>query len=268
MERPPIDHSAAVRFMTGIRLSTEPANFCYSEGMKRAFITAATSSIGSAITRQLADQGYGLVLHYYSNKELAGLLAKASAADLLQADLKDPKDVLRMLASLKQMPKFDVIINNAGKSAELDENDISAWEAMLRVCAVVPGLIMAAVPELMNPGGVILNISSIYGNDRFGYTQMPAFNAGKAALNSLTRTYAKKLAPAYRVNAIAPGFVNSSWNKNYPPAERRRIEHALLTNKLVEPDDVADLACHIINNQAIDGEIIYLDGGQTLKSMS
>jgi 3-oxoacyl-[acyl-carrier protein] reductase len=235
--------------------------------MKRALITAATSSIGSVLSEHLSKLGYELVLHYHANKQLAERLAKGTSAELLTADLTDRSEIERLLESLQSMAKFDVIINNAGKSAVTDDRDMAMWELFFRMNAVVPALIMARAPDIMNSSGVIINVSSIYGHERFGAADMAAYDASKAALNSLTRTFAKKLAPDIRVNAIAPGFVDSAWNKNYSSVERQMIEAMQLTNRLVTPEQIADLAAHIIENPGLDGEIIYLDGGQTLKTL-
>jgi NAD(P)-dependent dehydrogenase (short-subunit alcohol dehydrogenase family) len=235
--------------------------------MKRAFITAATSSIGRVMARQLGREGYELVLHYHSNEQLAHQLAKETNATVVQADLMDGTAVDGLLTTLAGMGKFDVLINNAGKAYVLDDRDRQAWESTLRIGAVVPALLMASAAVIVNQGGVIINMSSIYGNERFGNRDMAAFNASKAALNSLTRTFAKKLAPGIRVNAIAPGSVASSWNEHYSAAELQRIENQLLTRTLIDPQQIADLVSHIIRNTALDGEVIYLDAGQTLQTI-
>jgi 3-oxoacyl-[acyl-carrier protein] reductase len=96
---------------------------------------------------------------------------------------------------------------------------------------------------------------------------MAAYDASKAALNSLTRTFAKKLAPRIRVNAVAPGYVDSKWNEDSSEEDRKRLGEEQLTGKLIVPQQVADLVMHIIQNSGLDGEVIYLDGGQTLRTI-
>lgn len=235
--------------------------------MKRVFISAATSSIGKVIARKFAAEGYELVLHYYSNKGLAERLADELKAKLVQADLSNEDDIARLIAELQNQPPFDVFVNNAGLSESIDETDLREWERILRVNSVVPAVLMAHADKLVADGGVIINISSVYGNERFGDTGLTAYDASKAALNSLTRTFAKKLAPRVRVNAIAPGYVDSRWNADYSEQRRQELAGEQLLQKFVDPEDVANLAHHIAANKSLDGEIIYLDCGITLKAI-
>lgn len=235
--------------------------------MKRALITSATSSIGKVIARTLADAGYELVLHYTSSEELATQLAADLKAEVLQADFGDRSSVEAFIDNLQSQPKFDVIINNAGVSRRNDDTKFDEWESIFRINAITPAVIMGYADELLNDGGVIINMSSIYGDERFGFVDMKAYDASKAALNSLTRTFAKQLAPRVRVNAIAPGYVDSRWNKDLNDKERQDLANEQLMRKFVTPQQVADLALHMIQNEGLDGEIIYLDGGQTLKTI-
>lgn len=235
--------------------------------MKRALVTSATSSIGRVIAQTLGAAGYELVLHYNTNKSLADQLASQLNASLIQADLTDINQINSLLSDLRQQDNFDVIVNNAGISRANDDHDMTEWETIFRTNAIFPALIMSYADELLNDNSVVINMSSIYGDERFGYIDMTAYDASKAALNSLTRTFAKKLAPGIRVNAIAPGFVDSRWNKDLSDDERQRLADEQLTRKLVTPQQIADLTLHIIQNEGLDGEIIYLDGGQTLKTI-
>lgn len=235
--------------------------------MKRALVTSATSSIGKVIARALSDAGYELALHYTTNEELARQLAAELRATILQADFGDKASVEAFIAALLQQPKFDVIINNAGVSRSNDDKKYDEWEVVFRINTVAPAVIMGYTSELVNDNGVIINMSSIYGDTRFGFVEMKAYDASKAALNSLTRTFAKQLAPRVRVNAIAPGFVDSRWNEGMSAEERQNLADEGLTRKFVTPQQVADLALHMIQNEALEGEIIYLDAGQTLKTV-
>lgn len=185
----------------------------------------------------------------------------------MKADLSNKDEIEDFMQKLIGQGKFDVIINNAGVSKSFDDKEIEDWGRILRINTVVPGLIMGNADRLVNDGGVIINISSVYGHERFGDKGLLGYSASKAALNSLTRTFAKKLAPKVRVMGVAPGYVNSKWNENYSPEERKRIEREQLIERLIEPQEVADLVVHIINNKALEGEIIYIDGGISLKTI-
>jgi 3-oxoacyl-[acyl-carrier protein] reductase len=235
--------------------------------MKRVLITASTSSIGRAITDMFAKAGYQLVLHYHENEKAAyKLMEQYNGTTLLRADLAEPTGITAFISALSDHAPFDVIVNNAGVSESGKEKDIAEWHRKLHINTIAPGMIMAHADELVASGGSIINISSIYGHERFGDKNFVIYNASKAALNSLTRTFAKKLAPRVRVNAIAPGYVDSTWNKNLPQKERAELaEDYQLTGQLISPEEVAGLALHMVENRGFDGEVVYLDGGQTLK---
>ena len=235
--------------------------------MKRALVTSATSSIGKVIARTLSNAGYELVLHYATNAILAGKLAAELKAEVLQANFEDKNNIKTFVQNLRNQPKFDVIINNAGVSRRNDDKKFDEWEAIFNINAITPAIIMGYANELVNDDGVIINMSSIYGDERFGFVEMKAYDSSKAALNSLTRTFAKQLAPRVRVNAIAPGYVDSRWNKDLGDKERQDLAGEMLMRKFVTPQQVADLALHMIQNESLDGEIIYLDGGQSLKTI-
>lgn len=235
--------------------------------MKRALVTSATSSIGQVVARTLAGAGYKLVLHYTTNEVLAEQLAAELKAEALQANFEDKAAVETFIENLRNRPKFDVIVNNAGVSRRNDDKKFDEWEAIFNINAITPAIIMGRTDELMNDSGVIINMSSIYGDERFGFVEMKAYDASKAALNSLTRTFAKQLAPHVRVNAVAPGYVESRWNKDLSDKERRDLADEMLMRKFVTPQQVADLVLHMIQNEGLDGEIIYLDGGQSLKTI-
>jgi 3-oxoacyl-[acyl-carrier protein] reductase len=229
--------------------------------LKKVLITAATSSIGKIIAKHFAKAGYSLVLHYNTNEKLANEIADSYSAELIQADLSDVKSAESFISSLKG-GDYDVIVNNAGLAKSINELDFNQWEEVLRVNTLVPTVIMAQAKDSMADKGCIINISSLYGHELFGELGLEAYDASKAALNSMTRTYAKKLAPHIRINAVAPGYVDSAWNAGMSEEERSKLKKDLLIEEFVDPEDVASLVLHVAENKSINGEVIYIDGGQ------
>jgi 3-oxoacyl-[acyl-carrier protein] reductase len=236
--------------------------------MKKVVITASTSSIGRVLAETFAKAGYLLFLHYHRDQATAEkMVEQYNNVTLLQADLSDPDGIESFISSLGEHAPFDVVINNAGVSESGKEKNITEWHRKLHINTIAPGLIMANADKLLAGGGAIINISSIYGHERFGDSNFVIYDATKAALNSLTRTFAKRLAPGVRVNAIAPGYVDSAWTKDLSASERAELADYQLTGKFVTPEEVASLALHMVDNKAFDGEVVYLDGGQTLKTI-
>lgn len=234
--------------------------------MKKVVITASTSSIGRVLAQTFAGAGYLLFLHYYRDQATAEkLVEQHNNVTLLQADLSNPHEIEKFVDALGEHGPFDVVVNNAGVSESGKEKDMAEWHRKLHINTVAPGFVMAHADKLLAGGGSIINISSIYGHERFGDSDFVIYDASKAALNSLTRTFAKKLAPRVRVNAIAPGYVDSAWTKDLSASERAELADYQLTGQFVTPQEVASLALYMVGNKAFDGEVVYLDGGQTLK---
>jgi NAD(P)-dependent dehydrogenase (short-subunit alcohol dehydrogenase family) len=236
--------------------------------MKKVLITASTSPIGRVIADTFAKAGYQLVLHYHKDGETAEkLMEQYNGTVLLQADLSEPAGITTLISTLSEHAPFDVIVNNAGVSESGKEKDIAQWHRKLHINTIAPGMIMAHADKLVSSGGAIINISSIYGHERFGAKNFVIYDASKAALNSLTRTFAKRLAPRVRVNAVAPGYVDSAWTKDLSQKERADLAGEQLTGQFVTPHEVAGLVLHMVENRGFDGEVVYLDGGQTLKTV-
>jgi NAD(P)-dependent dehydrogenase (short-subunit alcohol dehydrogenase family) len=94
-----------------------------------------------------------------------------------------------------------------------------------------------------------------------GEIQFAMYSASKAALNSLTMTYAKRWAPDIRVVGIAPGWVKSAWNKDMPAERVAQMISPQLTHKFIEPDEIANLMEAVITNKSINATTLAIDGG-------
>ena len=115
--------------------------------------------------------------------------------------------------------------------------------------------------------GKILNISSIYAEDKTAWQGKAGYAASKAAVNNLTRTFAKQLAPSILVNAIAPGYVDTeSWDE-FPKEVKERSKAEQLIERMINPSEIADMAVAIIKNDAMTGEVVVVDGGLSLKTV-
>lgn len=223
---------------------------------KRALVTAGTSSIGKVIVKTLQAKGYEVVVHYNTNEKLALELSQ----QVIQEDLSDDDEVEEFVDKAVNLGKYDVVVNNAGITQ-------GQWDEVLSVNVLTPAYVLTRAERLVNPGGVIINVSSVYGHENFGQVGFEAYSASKAAVNNMTKTFAKKLAPGIRVNAVAPGYVESKWNEGRSGEEKKNLARAHLTERLVTAQEVADVVMMLIQNQGINGEIVYVDGGLTLKTI-
>jgi 3-oxoacyl-[acyl-carrier protein] reductase len=242
-----------------------------------ALVTGAATGIGRSVAIALAKNGYDVVVNYSRSEDAAKVTAREAEAAgaktlLCRADVSDDNAVRAMLAAAeKEFGRLDVLINNAGTTADVEPKNFDAMtvDAWNRVFSVnVLGLFLvtrAATPLLKkSPNGCVVNTCSIAGL-RPSAQPLP-YAASKAAVANLTKTLANALGPQIRVNAVAPGWIEGEWMKrtlakNYEGLMARRAKYTPL-NRCCTEDDVADsMLSLILHNRFVTGEIIIVDGG-------
>ncbi|WFS04674.1 SDR family NAD(P)-dependent oxidoreductase [Rhizobium tumorigenes] len=239
-----------------------------------ALVTGSTSGIGAAIARRLAAEGYAIVVHSRTSVDaglaLAGMLPMAT---YIQADLAVDADRARLVAeAVAQWGRLDVLVNNAGISRVIPHSDLDAaspaiWHELYEVNVVAPfRLVAEAEPALRaaartaRPGSVV-NISSHAGIRPKG-ASIP-YAAAKAALNHTTRLMALSLAPDIRVNAVAPGLVDTPLTADWTAAQDVWRNHSPM-RRAATPDDIAQAVWMLVSSDYVTGEIMLLDGGLNL----
>jgi NAD(P)-dependent dehydrogenase (short-subunit alcohol dehydrogenase family) len=239
-----------------------------------ALVTGSTSGIGLAIARRLARDGFIVALHSRSSAAAGQKLAtELGAASYTSADLADDAECRRLVAEvLARHGRLDVLVNNAGVSGIIPHGALkqatpAVWRALYDVNVIAPFTLVAeaetalrAAAERGRPG-CVLNISSHAGVRPKG-ASIP-YAASKAALNHVTRLLAVALAPAIRVNALAPGLVDTPLTRSWEAAQLLWRERAPM-RRAARPDDIADLAAMIVASDYLTGEVIVADGGLNL----
>ena len=239
-----------------------------------ALITGSTSGIGAAIAHHLSAQGYGVILHSRSSvatgKELAATLPLAA---YIQADLADETERVRLVRqALEVWGRLDVLVNNAGVSRVIAHQDLAAassaiWHALHEINVVAPfhlvSLAESALRQAAARGkpGCVVNISSHAGVRPKG-ASIP-YAASKAALNHVTRLLAVSLAPAIRVNAVAPGLVDTPLTADWTAAQELWRNRSPM-RKAARPQDIAELVAMLVASDYLTGEILLADGGLNL----
>ena len=235
-------------------------------------ITGSTSGIGEGIARRLSSAGMQVVVHSRTSRQSGERLAAELGGTYLQADLADPGQARELPARVvATYGRLDVLVNNAGVSWPIPHDDLDAvtpeiWHQILDVNLIAPWLLTAgAGPYLRESprpgGGCILNITSHAGVRPKGSSS--PYAASKAALNHVTRLLASTLGPQVRVNAIAPGLVDTPMTATWNEA-RDTWRHRAPMRRAATPDDVAHLAATLIASSYVTGEVILLDGGLNL----
>lgn len=237
--------------------------------MKIAFITGGTKGIGLAVAKKLQKSGYTPVINYFSDDNTAKKVETEYGFITVKADVSDEKAVTAAVDGvIKKFGKIDVLINSAGiaprqsvlldvKGEEISRTvNVNLLGAMYTTKAVFKYM-------LERRSGVVVNISSVYG-ERCGACEA-VYSATKGGINAFTRAFAIEAASAnVRVNAVAPGFIDTDMNAHITEAERKSFCDELLLGRIGTPDDVADAVCFLVNATYVTGAIIPVDGGMNL----
>jgi 3-oxoacyl-[acyl-carrier protein] reductase len=243
---------------------------------KVALVTGAGVGTGRAVVLELARRGSDVAVNYSrSEAEAAATAEEARAlgvrATTVQADVGDDRQVRAMVAAtIAELGRLDVVVNNAGVTAFIPHAHLEGvaeadWERILGVNLKGPFyVIRAALPALRAGSGSIVNLSSIAGVHGIG-SSIP-YCASKAALNIMTVALARALAPEVRVNAVAPGFIDTRWWKGregYDTIKQLATDHTPL-KRICQPEDVARVVVDLATADLVTGQVLVVDGGMVI----
>lgn len=239
-----------------------------------ALITGSTWGIGKAIAQRLSQDGFTVVFHSRTSVAQGEQLAKACANALyIQADLADQAQTKQLIADvLSRCGRLDVLVNNAAINAVIPHKllkDATAeiWRNLYEVNVIAPFTLIAQAEQALRAAATaecpscIVNISS-HAGVRPKAASIP-YAASKAALNHVTQLLALSLAPDIRVNAIAPGLVDTPMTAGWLEAHKLWREKAPM-RRGAKPGDIAQIASMLVANSYLTGEIILCDGGLNL----
>ncbi len=240
---------------------------------KIIIVTGASRGIGAACSEFLLSQGAHVLLNYYQNKDDADYIVKNyHNAKSYQADLRNEEEVDGLFKYVKsEYGRLDALVNNAGVMlvnmiSTTNENDIN-HQIDLNIKAPFYCLRKAARIMMRKQSGSIVNLSSIMG--RFGASGHSIYAATKGALLSMTLSASKELgAHGIRVNAIAPGIIDTELINHIDEKQRTQICKYIALGRLGTVNDVAKVIGFLCSDwsQYISGQIIGVDGDMTLPS--
>jgi 3-oxoacyl-[acyl-carrier protein] reductase len=241
---------------------------------KVALVTGAGTGIGRAIAEAFAREGAKVAVNYSRSRDAAeevvtAIRAAGGTATPIGADVSQQSDVHGMLQQVnEEFGGLDVLVNNAGWSTRiphdhLDDLTDEIWDRTFNTnLRGTFYCIRAAAPLLRkNEGASVVNIASVAGVTGMGSSV--AYAASKGAMITMTKSLARALAPAIRVNAIAPGFVRTRF-ANWPSSAFDQGEEATPLKRLATVEEIAALALHLAADAlSTTGETIVVDGGLT-----
>lgn len=254
---------------------------------RKAIVTGSATGLGRSIALRLAERGADLIINCTRSIEdgeatVADCNAAGAQAQLVAADVSTEEGCAKLAEAASAWGSLDILVNNAGITRHArDHSDLDALsrEDFIDTYAVNvagPFLMLQACKRLLtkaheNTGraSAVLNVSSIAGVTGIGSSV--AYAATKGALNTMTLSLARALAPAIRVNAVCPGFIGTRWFKNEMDAEQyQRLEANVAKstplNVASGPDDIADSAVFFLTDASrhVTGETLLVDGGTHL----
>ncbi len=240
-------------------------------------VTGAASGIGEATAKMLAKGGAKVVVNYRVNQEGAEAVAAAcraagGGAIVLGADVAEDSACKALAkAALDEWGRIDGLVNNAGATKivphdQLDDLSAEDFLHIYRVNVVGPYQMTRAVaPTMLAQGaGSVVMISSIAGV--MGIGSSVAYAASKGALNTMTLSLARALAPEIRVNTVCPGFVQGRWQREWHgdgyEAQVEQVRRTMPLRRAGSPEDMAETAIMLLAaNANVTGEIIMCDSG-------
>jgi len=240
---------------------------------KHALITGGTKGIGKAVAICLAKAGYDLLLTCYTDTaeeiQSAETACKSYGVNvtILQADIAD-KQSIEVISEfvIAQSIEFDAVVFNAGLTyREKFENiALDEWERMFFANVHFPVFLLQRIVGCIKPSGCVIFTGSLLGIEP--HATSLSYGVTKSAVHALTKNLVKFLTPyRIRVNAIAPGFVDTEWQKNKPQEIRSNIENKLALGRFCKPEELADVYKMLIENQYFNGGVIVVDGGYSYK---
>ena len=245
---------------------------------KTALITGAASGIGLATVEIFAKAGATVALNHLADdsrgaEQVARLKAEGHKIVAAPGNVAVPVEAETMVGrAIDALGRLDYLYNNAGTPAtpapipflELDRLTEGFWQTILNTNLIGPfRCAHAAVPALRAAKGAICSTASIAGTQGSG-SSIP-YAASKAGVINLTRSLARALAPDIRVNAVAPGFVDSPWNKDWPADRKVASVDRTPLKRACTPHDIAETAFFLLaGNSMITGQTVIVDGGLTL----
>jgi NAD(P)-dependent dehydrogenase (short-subunit alcohol dehydrogenase family) len=237
-----------------------------TESRPVALVTGSSSGIGAEVARRLGADGYLVVVTSRFSVEAGQAVATEVGGSYLQADVGDEVQAAGLVRQvLDQHGRLDVLVNNAGTTELIRHGDLAAatpeiWRRLYDVNVIAPFVLVTAAEQALRAAapGCVVNVSSLAGVRPTG-SSIP-YAASKAAFNHQTLLLAKALGPDIRVNAVAPGLVDTPWTADWDDL-RALVGAGAPLRRTATPGDVAEVVMGLVRSTYVTGQVVVVDGG-------
>src|ERR1700744_1384464 len=251
-----------------------------------AIVTGSASGLGAATAAILAQGGGRIVVNYSSSareaEQSADLCRKAGAeVVVVQGDVSRDEDCKKIVAAAAPFGRLDALVNNAGTTKHMEHGNLDGLSAedfqrLFGVNTIGPFQMVRAARSLLEAGAnasgraaAVVNVSSVAGISGIGSSV--AYAASKGALNTITLSLSRALAPLIRVNAVCPGYIDTPWfTKGRGVEGAAKVRDAVVAKvplkRASTAEEVADVVCFLALPQSgnMTGEILRVDAGAHL----
>jgi NAD(P)-dependent dehydrogenase (short-subunit alcohol dehydrogenase family) len=240
---------------------------------KVAVITGSSRGIGRATAFLFAQEGAKVIVNFRTNKKEAQKVISEIGEDnslLVQADVSKEDEVKKLVSkTIKKFGRIDILINNAGEIIRPGDwkSDVGTWHETLDTNLTSAWLMTREVaPQMLKNGsGSIVNVVSVYGF--LGAAPVLAYTSAKGGLITMTKSFAKELAPFIRVNAVAPSNVMTDMTKGAGKELIEFFRQQTPLKRIAKPEELAKAILFLASDDSsyVTGEVLVVDGGYSLK---
>ena len=239
--------------------------------MKNAIVTGATRGIGLATAEMLLQEGYYVTVTYAYDEDSVQpckerLSAVSDAFEILWVDQTSKQEMHDFAMKMREKGHIDCIVCNAGMTLRkgLLEIDEEGWERVMQMNVNSNVYLIRDLFDVIPHGSRIVFTGSLMGI--LPHSVSLSYGVTKAAVLALAKNLVKFFEDTgTTVNAIAPGFVETEWQKNKPQEIRNNIYNKTAIKRFADPKEIADAVRFCINNAFVNGSIIEVSGGYCFK---
>ena len=239
---------------------------------KFIFLTGGAKRIGKTTCKHFHDKGFNIIFHYNTSDKEANEIKESlnsirkDSCFVIQADFNDKSSIERLAKGVAEITdELAVLINNASSfyPTPIEQASKNEWDDLMATNATTPlFLTQALLPFLKKAKGCVINISDTLAPS--GIKNFSLYSGAKSALEGITKSLAKELAPDIRVNAISPGAILWPEDEDLTEEQQKERLSKVPLGRIGSPEDISSVAVFLTDANYITGQVIKVDGGRSV----